>query len=258
MARKRSGIEPRIVRAARERFLAEGVDGASLRRIAADARTNLGMVYYYYKTKDDLFLAVVEDVYAGLLVDLEVALSLELPFEERIARTYARFGALSDDEFTVLRLVLREAMLSSARLGSVIRRFTAGHIGLVMAAFLEGIGSGRVRGDLDPSALFPCLAGLAVGVLFARRLQEATREGKATPPFAAPDPREVAKAAAEVLLRGVSRRPGGRSVARAKSGAATQRAASGGIASNTPRSRGALRGTPRKSGGAPAPERPKV
>src|SRR4029077_6434218 len=57
MARPRSDIQPRIVRAARERFLAEGVDGASLRTIASDAGTNVGMVFYYFPTKDDLFLA---------------------------------------------------------------------------------------------------------------------------------------------------------------------------------------------------------
>jgi AcrR family transcriptional regulator len=45
MARPASDIAPRIVHAARERFLFEGVDGASLRNIAKDAGTNIGMVY---------------------------------------------------------------------------------------------------------------------------------------------------------------------------------------------------------------------
>ena len=45
MARPRSDIEPRIVHAARRRFLKEGVDGASLRTIAKDAGTSIGMVY---------------------------------------------------------------------------------------------------------------------------------------------------------------------------------------------------------------------
>ena len=62
MARPRSDIEPRIVHAARRRFLKEGVDGASLRTIARDAKTSIGMVYYYFPTKDDLFFAVVEEV----------------------------------------------------------------------------------------------------------------------------------------------------------------------------------------------------
>ena len=64
MARPRSDIQKRIVLAARTRFLADGVDGASLRHIARAARTSIGMVYYYFPTKDDLFLAVVEELLA--------------------------------------------------------------------------------------------------------------------------------------------------------------------------------------------------
>ena len=67
MARPGSDLRSRVVPAARARFLAQGVDGASLRSIADDAGTSIGMVYYYFKTKDDLFLAVVEDVYGELM-----------------------------------------------------------------------------------------------------------------------------------------------------------------------------------------------
>ena len=74
MARPRSDIRPRIVDSARARFLSLGVDGASLREIARDAGTNIGMVAYYFPTKDDLFLAVVEEVYASEVADLSIGL----------------------------------------------------------------------------------------------------------------------------------------------------------------------------------------
>ena len=92
MGRPRTDIQPRIVRAARARFLAEGVDGASLRTIAADAGTSVGMIFYYFPTKDDLFLAVVEEVYARLLDDLRRALSGDAPVRERLKRAFLRLG----------------------------------------------------------------------------------------------------------------------------------------------------------------------
>src|SRR6185436_7484979 len=119
MARPRSDIRIRIQHAARKRFLAEGVDGASLRRIAKDARTSIGMIYYYYPTKDDLFLAVVEEVYSVVLADLLSALDPALPVEERIRRLYRRIGAVTSDEVLVIRLVLREALVSSKRLDRI-------------------------------------------------------------------------------------------------------------------------------------------
>jgi AcrR family transcriptional regulator len=103
MARPASDISPRIVNAARERFLQDGVDGAALRQIARDAGTNIGMVYYYFKTKDDLFLAVVEDVYKVILADVTQVMSAAAPEEERLRQLYQRLARMSDVEFQVVR-----------------------------------------------------------------------------------------------------------------------------------------------------------
>ena len=139
MARPRSDIEPRIVHAARRRFLEDGVDGASLRNIARDAGTNIGMIYYYFPTKDDLFLAVVEEIYEKVLLDLETALAAAEPFEARVAAVYRRAGSLTDDEVDVFRLVVREAMVSSSRLDRLVERFKRGHIALMLRAVAEGM-----------------------------------------------------------------------------------------------------------------------
>jgi TetR/AcrR family transcriptional regulator len=161
MARPRSDIMERIVHAARERFLLEGVDGASLRRIARDAKTNIGMVYYYFPTKDDLFLAVVEEVYVGLLADLEQALAPDAPTDERIRRLYVRFGKVDESEFKVLRLVVREALISSARLERLLQRFLRGHIPLIINTVSAGVAGGALRRDVHPALL--TMAVLAIG-----------------------------------------------------------------------------------------------
>ena len=53
------------------------------------------MVYYYFPTKDDLFLEVVEETYGKLLADMTRALGPDVPVKERIRRLYARVGAIS-------------------------------------------------------------------------------------------------------------------------------------------------------------------
>ncbi len=50
----------RILHAARSRFAREGAS-ASIREIAADAAVAKPMVFYYFRNKDELFRAVVED-----------------------------------------------------------------------------------------------------------------------------------------------------------------------------------------------------
>lgn len=202
MARPRGDIRERIVRAARERFLVDGVDGASLRRIARDAHTNLGMIYYYFRTKEDLFLAVVEDVYAALLADLQAALAPDAAVEERTRRAYARLGRMSDDECTVIRLVLREAMVSSRRRARLIERFARGHLPLLLGMILDGVAAGRITDRHHPAVLVVATAVLAVLPQVVRRLV-----GDALPAgFDVPEGEALASALADLLLHGIARR----------------------------------------------------
>jgi AcrR family transcriptional regulator len=200
MGRPASDIAPRIVHAARERFLFDGVDGASLRNIAKDAGTNIGMVYYYFKTKDELFLAVVEEVYSRLLEDMRRIMAEPGPPDRRIAELYQRIAAMSDDEFKVVRLILREALVSSARLTGLAKRFQAGHVPLVMQLIEDGVSQQRLRADLHPVAMLGAMFVLGLMPQIARRLLSATDLGFAPllPPAAA-----VANMMFEVLLRGI-------------------------------------------------------
>ncbi|RRR48500.1 TetR/AcrR family transcriptional regulator [Mycolicibacter terrae] len=52
----------RIIEAAREHFMRDGYEQATVRRIAADARVDVAMVYYFFGNKEGLFSASVLDV----------------------------------------------------------------------------------------------------------------------------------------------------------------------------------------------------
>jgi len=66
----------RILGAALAEFSRHGLGGARVDRIAARARANKRMLYYYFGSKDDLFLAVLEASYAQIR-SAERALDLE-------------------------------------------------------------------------------------------------------------------------------------------------------------------------------------
>lgn len=160
MARPRTDIQQRIVRAAHSSFLAQGVDGASLRTIAREAATNIGMVFYYFATKDELFLAVVEEVYSKLLDDLGRILEDPRSLRERFARAFARIGGASDQELEVIRLVVREALLSSGRFKRILARAQRGHLAMLLAALAEGVG----EGELDEAVPMPLLLLCTLGI----------------------------------------------------------------------------------------------
>jgi AcrR family transcriptional regulator len=198
MARPATDIRPRLLRAARACFLASGVDGASLREIAAAADTSIGMVYYHFKTKDDLFLAVVEEVYGKVLADLEAALAHGPPVRERLRRLFRRVAALSDDELMVIRLVLREALVSSARLDRLLARFLRGHLPLVMSLLEEGIRDGTLDGRRHILVLMMATFALAGPPQFVRRAVKGR-----LPTGDVPSGEALADQLLEILLGGV-------------------------------------------------------
>jgi AcrR family transcriptional regulator len=57
----------RILDAARALFAERGVDGASIRQIAASSEVSLAMVHHYYGSKDALHAACVDSMYEELL-----------------------------------------------------------------------------------------------------------------------------------------------------------------------------------------------
>ena len=198
MPRPRSDIDRRIIEAARVCFLAAGVDGASLRQIARDADTNLGMIVYYFPTKDDLFAAVIEDVYGNLVAEMAQILGADAPVRERMHRAFVRLGAASEVELQVVRLIAREALSSSSRLRRILARFMRGHLPVLMATISEGI----QNGEFDPTipAPFILLAIIGLGPL----PQMARLAARSLPLFATlPDTHELATLSVRILFRAV-------------------------------------------------------
>ncbi len=201
MPRPRSDIQERITDVAREQFSAHGVDGASLRNIAKEAGTSIGMVYYYFPTKDDLFLAVVESVYVGVLDKLTTA--LEAPagdgaMRPRVEALYGCFGELTPRELEVLRLVVREALVSSDRLERLIERFKRGHLPLIVQTIMGGFQRGEIDGSHHPFVAMICMG--AIGILpqvLGRAL------GRHFPPPNVPQGPALARELADIYLRGI-------------------------------------------------------
>src|SRR3954468_10468820 len=67
-----------ILRVATEEFAANGLSGARVDAIAERTRTTKGMIYYYYGSKEGLYIAVLERAYSSI----------------RSAEDHARFATL--------------------------------------------------------------------------------------------------------------------------------------------------------------------
>src|SRR3954468_23670788 len=73
-----------ILKAAVREFAREGVAGARTDAIAKTAGVNKALLYYYFKDKEAIYQAVLDEVFSGVRLAITKALSQELPPRERL------------------------------------------------------------------------------------------------------------------------------------------------------------------------------
>jgi AcrR family transcriptional regulator len=151
----------KILDAATEEFARYGLGGARVDRIAERAGANKRMLYYYFKDKDNLFLAALEGSYAHIRA-AERELELEhLPPREALERlvqfTWDYF--LEHPEFMTL---LNSENLHKGRHVRRSRRVGKLHTPLVetlRGVLQRGEREGVFRKGVDPVQLYISIAG---------------------------------------------------------------------------------------------------
>src|SRR6476660_4607393 len=73
-----------ILKAAVREFAREGVAGARTDAIARSAGVNKALLYYYFKDKEAMYQAVLDEVFRGVRVSIQSALAQDLPPRERL------------------------------------------------------------------------------------------------------------------------------------------------------------------------------
>ena len=155
----------RILEAALEVFSERGFDGATTRDIAARAATNLGLITYYFDSKEKLWRAAVDRVFGALAEVLAGALPAEPDADAlaRVVRELVRFAAHNP---AFVRIMNDEGR----RAGSRMRWLTDRHQKPLYEAVVAMLPQAAARGvlpDVPPIHLFYVLIG-AVGMIFSQ------------------------------------------------------------------------------------------
>lgn len=117
-AAQREDTRNRILTAAAGTFAEMGFRAASTRAIAARAGVNQGLITYYFKTKQDLWKAAIEEIFDRLRETLQqplenIAAGDRLEQARERVREYVRFAAAHPEFF---RLMVEEGKHPDARM----------------------------------------------------------------------------------------------------------------------------------------------
>jgi len=152
----------RILQAATLEFHRFGLGGARVDRIADEAGVNKRMLYYYFGSKDALFLAVLEAVYEQIRGE-ERALELDRLDPAEAIRQLVSFTwnyYLEHPEFLTL---LNSENLHEARhlkQSARVRSLHSPFVRMLADVLQRGRDGGIFRGGVDPVQLYISLAGL--------------------------------------------------------------------------------------------------
>jgi TetR/AcrR family transcriptional regulator len=154
-----------ILKAAAQEFAEHGIDGGRTDAIARAARVNKALLYYYFRDKETLYGAVLDEAFAGLKTTVFRVLDSNLPPREKItAYAGAYFDFIASNQMYP-RLMQREMMRARAgqshHIDKIIRSYIQPVFVRVGEIMREGIADGEFR-PVNPAHFIPSMVAMIV------------------------------------------------------------------------------------------------
>jgi AcrR family transcriptional regulator len=147
---------------ATKEFADKGLSGARIDAIANATHTSKRMIYYYYGSKEGLYLAVLEDAYRRIRAteaDLHLAdLAPQEALKALVGFTFDHHHSNQD----FIRLVMSENIQRGEYLAQsqLIQELNASVIQSIEALYKRGVKAGVFRKGLDPTDIHASISAL--------------------------------------------------------------------------------------------------
>ncbi len=169
--RHAQGARAAILAAAVDEFAVEGPAGARTDEIASAAGVNKAMLYYYFKDKDALHQAVLDQIFTGLLDRIMPALGRNAPPRERLlayARAHFDYVASSPNYPRIVQWeMMRASRVGATQISGIVTRYFKPIFLALSSLIEEGKRSGDFR-PVDPRQFVPSMIGVIVSFFVMR------------------------------------------------------------------------------------------
>lgn len=183
--RRRNGTQSRdrILRAAREEFAQHGYAGATVERIVRKARSNPRMIYHYFGSKSELYVAVLEDALGNLRAQ-ELALDVEhLDPLEGLVQLFDFMNDHFENNQSLVSLLTNENLQKARfmRKSTAIREMSSPVLSMIARFIERGRNEGTLADDFDPLRVYVMMVALSqfhlsnvhtLSVIFDRNLSD--------------------------------------------------------------------------------------
>jgi TetR/AcrR family transcriptional regulator len=154
-----------ILEAAAREFAEYGIDGARTDTIAREARVNKALLYYYFKDKETLYGAVLDEAFSGLTTTVFRVLDSDLPPREKVLDYIGAYFDYVASHQLYPRLMQREMMRAreghSRHIDKIIKHYIRPIFLRLSEVMRKGIDAGEFR-PVDPSHFVPSMVAMIV------------------------------------------------------------------------------------------------
>ena len=155
-----AGLRDKILVEATKLFVTSGYNGISMREIAEAAGLSKAGLYYHFKDKEDLFLAILSDNLDQIYTIVQSCCDGELNIRERIKRLVRAIFSQSPEERAIIRLASQEmANLSPKSRAEFDREYHEKFIGQISNLFRDAMDHNEIH-STDPELLTWVLLGM--------------------------------------------------------------------------------------------------
>ena len=154
-----------ILRAAAEEFAEHGIAGARTEAIAREARVNKALLYYYFKDKETLYGAVLDNAFSGLKATVFRVLDSNLPPREKIMTYVGTYFDFIASNQVYPKLMQREIMRAreghSPHIEKLVKNYFQPIYARVGELLRKGIAEGEFR-KIDPAHFIPSVVAMII------------------------------------------------------------------------------------------------
>lgn len=168
--RMKNNNKEKIMQVARKLFLQYGYNGISIRTIAAEADLTTGAIYFHFKNKRDIYLAICLEAIDILIAKFREGIASRKGNPQKLISTYDSYMDFyhNNREHYNILMEYRGDYESEAGKERITAKMTE-LLGVMAETYGSGVSSGDFK-DIDPMVLSLFLGSVAEGLLQYKKL----------------------------------------------------------------------------------------
>ena len=166
-----------ILDAARKLLFSHGIENISVSKISKEAELGIGTIYFYYKSKEEIFIALQEEGIAHLFANIQKIADKPIEPHEKlrqIAYAYHGFTETQIEYFNIINYFLSSPKVYfKAELKQQVDSSAGNILALIQEIIIGGQKSGHFVED-DPEKFSVMFWGTLHGLLQFKKLENTT------------------------------------------------------------------------------------